>query len=68
MNDPKELPGLAHFCEHMVFLGTLKYPEQNELWKFLAGNGGRDRAETGRDYTLFGLSVSSDALEGALDR
>jgi len=24
MSDPAELPGLAHFCEHMVFLGTEK--------------------------------------------
>ena len=26
--DPVELPGLAHFCEHMLFLGTEKYPEE----------------------------------------
>jgi len=25
-SDPKYLPGLAHFCEHMLFLGTEKYP------------------------------------------
>ena len=24
MSDPDELPGLAHFCEHMLFLGTEK--------------------------------------------
>ena len=24
MSDPAELPGLAHFCEHMLFLGTEK--------------------------------------------
>lgn len=24
MCDPEELPGLAHFCEHMLFLGTKK--------------------------------------------
>lgn len=24
MSDPDELPGLAHFCEHMSFLGTEK--------------------------------------------
>ena len=33
--DPWELPGLAHFCEHMLFLGTTKYPEENEYNKFL---------------------------------
>lgn len=25
MSDPAELPGLAHFLEHMLFLGTEKY-------------------------------------------
>lgn len=24
MKDPDALPGLAHFCEHMLFLGTKK--------------------------------------------
>lgn len=24
MSDPWEIPGLAHFCEHMLFLGTEK--------------------------------------------
>ena len=33
MSDPEELPGLAHFCEHMLFLGTKKYPEENEYSK-----------------------------------
>ena len=26
MNEPLEFPGLAHFLEHMLFLGTKKYP------------------------------------------
>ncbi|KNC71979.1 hypothetical protein SARC_15476, partial [Sphaeroforma arctica JP610] len=29
LHDPKELPGLAHFCEHLLFLGTEKYPKEN---------------------------------------
>ena len=24
MKDPRDIPGLAHFCEHMLFLGTKK--------------------------------------------
>ena len=27
--DPADLPGLAHFCEHMLFLGSKKYPAEN---------------------------------------
>ncbi|CAM9700624.1 unnamed protein product [Choristocarpus tenellus] len=27
-SDPDGLPGLAHFCEHLLFLGTDKYPDE----------------------------------------
>ena len=27
--DPVEIPGLAHLCEHMLFMGTEKYPEED---------------------------------------
>ena len=30
MSDPAKLPGLAHFCEHMLFLGTHKFPDEKE--------------------------------------
>ena len=26
-HEPREYPGLAHFLEHMLFIGTEKYPE-----------------------------------------
>lgn len=28
--DPEEVPGLAHFLEHLLFMGTEKYPSENE--------------------------------------
>lgn len=28
--DPKPLYGTAHFLEHMLFMGTEKYPSENE--------------------------------------
>ena len=27
--DPDEVPGIAHFCEHMLFLGTEKVKLKN---------------------------------------
>lgn len=27
--DPFEIPGLMHFLEHMVFMGSEKYPKEN---------------------------------------
>lgn len=38
-SDPVEIPGLAHFCEHMLFLGTELYPEEDSFSKFLSSNG-----------------------------
>ena len=35
-HDPEGLPGLAHFCEHMLFLGTKKYPVENDYQKVWA--------------------------------
>lgn len=28
-DDPKEFQGLAHFLEHMLFIGSHKYPMSN---------------------------------------
>eukprot|EP00638_Chattonella_subsalsa_P002642 CAMPEP_0117770336 /NCGR_PEP_ID=MMETSP0947-20121206/23696_1 /TAXON_ID=44440 /ORGANISM="Chattonella subsalsa, Strain CCMP2191" /LENGTH=94 /DNA_ID=CAMNT_0005595261 /DNA_START=170 /DNA_END=450 /DNA_ORIENTATION=+ len=39
-SDPDNLPGLAHFCEHMLFLGTEKYPVENTYKAFLNEKGG----------------------------
>ena len=30
LQDPNERQGLAHFLEHMLFLGTKKYPDVDE--------------------------------------
>ena len=35
-SDPRALPGLAHFTEHMCFLGSKRYPEENEYKHFHA--------------------------------
>ena len=29
LSDPPDIPGLAHFTEHMLFMGTDKYPNEN---------------------------------------
>ena len=40
MSDPVDRPGLAHFCEHMLFLGTEKYPDESEYNQYLNQHGG----------------------------
>ncbi len=33
--DPSSMPGLAHFCEHMLFYASEKYPEEDAYSRFL---------------------------------
>eukprot|EP00752_Nemacystus_decipiens_P005957 g5379.t2 len=66
-SDPADLPGLAHFLEHMLFLGTSKYPVENAYKSYLAKHGGRSNASTSMDATTFKFEVGADHLRGALD-
>ena len=44
--DPVEYPGTAHFLEHMLFLGTKKYPSEDEFMSFVSQGGGQSNAYT----------------------
>jgi insulysin len=66
--DPWEKQGLAHYLEHMLFLGTKKYPKVGSFKEYLNANSGASNAYTGADITNYFLQVSHHAFEGALDR
>ena len=66
--DPKNREGLAHFLEHMLFLGTEKYPDVDEYGTYLKTNGGYSNAYTDGDLTNYQFQVLPDAFSGALDR
>ncbi|CAG2179175.1 unnamed protein product, partial [Oppiella nova] len=68
MSDPREVQGLAHFLEHMLFLGTGKYPVENDYHKYIASNGGSCNAYTAETHTNYHFDISTDFLAGALDR
>merc|ERR1719285_1316185 len=68
MSDPPNLPGIAHFCEHMLFLGTHQFPDENEYSKFLSGHGGSFNAFTSSAHPNYSFDVSPENLSGALDR
>ena len=67
-SDPDQVPGLAHFCEHMLFLGTKKFPQEGELENYLTSNAGQSNAFTGDEETCYFFTVNQNALKGALDR
>ncbi|MEQ2210136.1 hypothetical protein XENOCAPTIV_008851 [Xenoophorus captivus] len=68
LSDPENISGLAHFCEHMLFLGTEKYPKENEYSQFLSEHAGSSNAFTSGEHTNYYFDVSHEHLEGALDR
>ncbi|CAL8256778.1 unnamed protein product [Lota lota] len=68
LSDPSNISGLAHFCEHMLFLGTEKYPKENEYSQFLSEHAGSSNAFTSGEHTNYYFDVSHEHLQGALDR
>jgi len=67
-SDPKDLEGLAHFLEHMLFFSSEKYPEEDSYSKYLTEHGGHSNAYTAAEHTNYHFDVSADYLEEALDR
>ncbi|KAF7244306.1 Nardilysin [Varanus komodoensis] len=67
-SDPEDLPGLAHFLEHMVFMGSSKYPDENGFDAFLKKHGGSDNASTDCERTIFQFDVQRKYFKEALDR
>uniref|UniRef100_A0A8C1A884 Nardilysin b (N-arginine dibasic convertase) n=1 Tax=Cyprinus carpio carpio TaxID=630221 RepID=A0A8C1A884_CYPCA len=67
-SDPADLPGLAHFLEHMVFMGSEKYPAENGFDAFLKRHGGSDNASTDCERTIFKFDVQRKYFREALDR
>lgn len=66
--DPQETQGLAHFLEHMLFLGTEKYPEATAYQDFIHQHGGHHNAWTGTEYSSYYCSVDAPSFAAALDR
>lgn len=67
-SDPDDLPGLAHFLEHMVFMGSEKYPDENGFDAFLKKHGGSDNASTDCERTIFQFDVQRKYFKEALER
>jgi insulysin len=67
INDPDDMIGLAHFVEHMMFLGNEKYPEENGFQKFITEHGGFCNAATQADKTHYYYRVSPSALNHSLE-
>lgn len=67
-DDPEDRPGMAHFVEHLLFLGTEKYPEEEGYTRYLDEHGGSRNAFTMTDRTVYIFSANNDGFLGALDQ
>ncbi len=67
-DDPTDRQGLAHYLEHMLFLGTAKYPKVGDFQSFISQHGGSNNAWTGTEHTCFFFDISPTAFDKGLDR
>lgn len=66
--DPEDLPGLAHFCEHLLFMGSEKFPDENEYSSYLSKHGGSSNAYTSSQNTNYYFEVNHEHLFNTLSR
>ena len=66
-NNMKGYDGLAHFLEHMLFLGSTKYPDEAYYSKRLNELGGHSNAYTDTCKTVYFFNVYDSGLEEILD-
>ena len=67
-DNPEGRGGLAHFLEHMLFLGTDKYPDAAEYAEFVTEHGGNRNAYTSFEHTNYFFDINATYLPEALDR
>ncbi|MEZ5501533.1 MAG: insulinase family protein [Halioglobus sp.] len=67
-DNPPGRGGLAHFLEHMLFLGTDKYPDAAEYERFITEHGGTHNAYTSFENTNYFFDINAPDLPVALDR
>lgn len=67
-DEPAEYPGMAHFLEHLLFLGSDGYPPEQSLMPFVQGCGGQLNASTRERHTDFFFQLPATQLEQGLLR
>ena len=66
--DPPDRLGMAHFLEHMLFLGTERYPDAGEYQAFISRHGGSNNAWTGTEFTNYYFDIRHHAFAEGLHR
>jgi insulysin len=64
----EKIEGLAHFLEHMVFMGSKKYPDSNDFMSSINKNGGSTNAYTSDTDTNYHFTISPSEFMLTLDK
>ncbi|QDS69094.1 hypothetical protein FKW77_010166 [Venturia effusa] len=62
-SDKQDMPGLAHAVEHMLFMGTEKYPKENAYNQYLSSNSGSSNAYTASTSTNYYFEVAASSSQ-----
>jgi len=65
--DPPHLQGCAHFLEHMLFMGSEKYPKENHYDSIVSKYGGTTNAFTECEHTVYHFEVYPKKFNEVLD-
>ena len=65
--ESKNIAGISHFLEHMMFKGTKKRPDTLAISKELDRVGAEFNASTSKDNTNYYIKINAEHLELALD-
>lgn len=66
-HDPPSAPGLAHFLEHLLFLGNGRYPAASAYADQVTASGGYHNAWTGTEHSNFYVEVPATEFSTMLD-
>ena len=67
-SDPMDFQGMAHYLEHMLFMGSESFPEPDGYMNFAAENGGSSNAYTSSEITNYMITIENQAFPEALHR
>ncbi len=67
MSDPIDNMGMAHFLEHMLFLGSKKHKEESYFDTMVKQYGGSSNAYTASFETVYHFDVLAEHLDEILD-
>jgi coenzyme PQQ biosynthesis probable peptidase PqqF len=65
---PLAWPGLAHFLEHLLFLGTERFPAGDGLMAYVQRHGGQVNASTRERTTDFFFELPTRSFSDGLER